>query len=201
MSFTPTATHELTLEREIRDSAYLPRWAIVRTIRQQSVAEHSYFVGIYASRLADWYGWEGDRGALLYSALTHDLDELITGDIPRPAKVSMLRDPGTKQAHKVWLKNEAGKHFPWLTETDSADVRMLVEFADMLEALAYCCEEMRMGNSAMESYKNNMFEIARSCGVRADAHFNKKGLDAISERIVYRVVNQELNEFSRIVGK
>ena len=35
-----------------RDMAYVPRWVILRRHRQQYLAEHSYFVAIYAQQVA-----------------------------------------------------------------------------------------------------------------------------------------------------
>lgn len=70
--------------------SHVPRWAIVRHSRPQSVADHSYRVAIIARELVRRLNWENrdglDVNRLVWLALIHDLDESLTGDIPTPAK-------------------------------------------------------------------------------------------------------------------
>lgn len=75
----------------------VPRWAIVRTIRPQSVAEHSFNVAIIASEILQLNphltagGPICRREQVLWHALTHDCDEAVTGDIPRFAKTLIVK--------------------------------------------------------------------------------------------------------------
>ena len=93
-------TYELSVNERLRAS-HVKRWHIVNTIRTQNVAEHSFNVAIIADelqhRLIEAFGtdilppvyhrdrmlWERD---VLMIALTHDLDEVFTGDIPASVK-------------------------------------------------------------------------------------------------------------------
>lgn len=184
------------IEREVRDMDYLPRWSIVRTTRQSSVAAHSYMVTMYALRLAAMYEWKGDLGRLAAAGLTHDLDELITADIPRPSKQSMLRDPDTKAAHVEWLAGEMKKRFPWYVEETDQEIRVMIGFADTLEALMYLIEERRMGNTNIEHVERYMLEEVNRAGARADATFGKD----IASRIISDTSAKEAYGHSRIVG-
>ena len=65
----------------------IKRWTIVATIREQSLAEHSFNVAMIARDIAVEAGMD-DSNIVKY-ALDHDLDEIMTGDIPSPAKVRM----------------------------------------------------------------------------------------------------------------
>lgn len=72
----------------------VPRWVIVPTIRRQSVAEHSFNVAIIVQELLNKYPHLTETVRpyqLMFHALHHDLDECITGDIPRHAKKVVLR--------------------------------------------------------------------------------------------------------------
>jgi len=69
----------------------LKRYSQTHLMKDESVLEHtgfvcllSYFIGKSLVR----EGIEIDMGVLLSKATVHDLDEVITGDIPRPTKYS-----------------------------------------------------------------------------------------------------------------
>lgn len=78
----------------------VPRWVIVPTMRRQSVAEHSFNVAIIVQELFNRYPRLAERSEgepfirrfnTIHHALHHDLDECVTGDIPRHAKKMVLR--------------------------------------------------------------------------------------------------------------
>ena len=74
-------------EHEYRDMAFVPRWAILRTIKNQSVAEHSYFVALYSEQICSTLGLTMEQtGCVLSYALLHDVAETFLGDIPGPSK-------------------------------------------------------------------------------------------------------------------
>ena len=68
---------------------HVPRWSTVRHYRGQSVAEHSYNVAIIANEICERLELSSPdvrRHNIILHALTHDLDECVTGDIPGIAK-------------------------------------------------------------------------------------------------------------------
>lgn len=71
--------------------SHVPRWAVVRTVRSQSVAEHSFNVAMIVKEILEMYPQLELSGKVradrtIWHALTHDLEESVTGDIPRHAK-------------------------------------------------------------------------------------------------------------------
>jgi 5'-deoxynucleotidase YfbR-like HD superfamily hydrolase len=60
------------------------RWHIVATVRQQSLAEHTYRVAVIVGKLLDELLYPNYN--LLADALIHDADEILDGDIPTPTK-------------------------------------------------------------------------------------------------------------------
>lgn len=77
---------------------HVPRWTIVRHVRDQSVAEHSFNVAVIAYEIYERHRGQRDRDwsnvrlpNLLLWALHHDLEECVTGDIPSPAKKLFIR--------------------------------------------------------------------------------------------------------------
>ena len=60
------------------------RWNMVPLQRQQSLAEHTFMVAMVAEHIANELGIT--TGAVIRLALYHDLEEVMTGDIPAPTK-------------------------------------------------------------------------------------------------------------------
>lgn len=69
---------------DILRASGVTRWHIVRTVRPQSLAEHTFDVVMIARAIAKGAGY--DDYEIIKAALLHDLDEIITGDIPTPTK-------------------------------------------------------------------------------------------------------------------
>lgn len=140
-------------EREIRTLAFVPRWAIIRTNRQQNVAEHSFFVAIYADQIASMIGWMGRRDVLFRLSLYHDLDETLTGDIVAPAKRVMAEAAQTGwNLVEKWLdqtmQNRISTYKAWARPEakDIEEMEKILAVADILEAVLYLADEEFSGN-------------------------------------------------------
>lgn len=110
--------------RWLRRLAAVPRWAVMPTIKQQSVAEHSFHVCCLALWLLRFHA-EKDQETLclhvLLRALEHDKDEAKYGDTPSPTKPR---------------PNYHGK----------SQAEIVVKCADKLEAILFVYEEQLLGN-------------------------------------------------------
>lgn len=112
--------------------AQVKRWPICSMNREQSVAEHSYGVMMVAAeivnRMPSSMISEDFYLKVIAYALVHDLDEVKTGDIPSPFKRR--------------LRAECPSVIPVLDGEEKApgDVRLVVKFADYIEALHYLRE-------------------------------------------------------------
>lgn len=76
----------LTIRQKLRAS-HVKRWHIVETSKRQSVAEHSFNVILFAQHIAQLEGI--DPTSLVLYAVQHDLDEVVTGDVPTPVKIAV----------------------------------------------------------------------------------------------------------------
>lgn len=123
-----------------RTLSTVSRWAVVPTIRRQSVAEHVFQVLRIAAIInADVYNQSCEEsqpelakilnGALDY-VLYHDDSEVYTGDIPGPAKrlfnMSEIPDKRSVRHYEISVA--------------------IAKLADVYEALIFCNEEASMGN-------------------------------------------------------
>jgi 5'-deoxynucleotidase YfbR-like HD superfamily hydrolase len=119
------------------------RWVIVPVTRRQSVAEHSYRVWVLALSLYDAMVVvphnSFERDSVSYWALTHDADEIWTGDLPSTIKEVL------EELHPGILKRLSdhvlSKHLPRLADTmrglENTFAAAVVKIADCIEALAY----------------------------------------------------------------
>lgn len=157
-------------ERDIRDASFVKRWSIVRTIRDQSVAEHSYFVTMYANDICVYLGLSPTitLAALQYS-LWHDTrDEIFTGDFPGPNKRAMLSAPGAREAWDAKLKSWSNIVFERLSERsggmlppeDAATVKLVVKLADWMDAAMEMATEAQLGNHNTRQHMNSQMRKA-----------------------------------------
>lgn len=144
---------------EFRTASVVPRWSIVWTLTRDTVANHSFFVTVYAEQIGHLIGWSGNggsmRGMLMFMALTHDLDETITGDIVAPAKHAILDSSKADQ----YIDKNMRERLPYVVEQDEKwharnptawhEAKLIVKAADRLDALLFLVVEKRLGNSVI----------------------------------------------------
>lgn len=126
---------------DILRASGVTRWHIVRTVRPQSLAEHTFDVVMIARAIAKIGGY--DDGEIIKAALLHDLDEIVTGDIPTPTK-SRARDNG-------WNLNELYKG---ITGRElSSDESLIIKLADKMADLHW------LWLHALGPHSNRVYEI------------------------------------------
>jgi len=108
---------------DILRASGVTRWHIVRTVRPQSLAEHTFDVVFIARAIAKIAGV--DDYEIIKAALLHDLDEIITGDIPTPTK-KRARDNG-------WELNDLYEKVTGreLSEDESLIIQLADKMADL----------------------------------------------------------------------
>ncbi len=150
-------------ERELIDVTFVQRWGIVRTLRPQSVAEHTFLVAHYANDIAVYLGLNtGVHLSLLQYALHHDSDEIFTGDMPGPNKRGLLDAIGPEAGQKwkdkleEWsertFRNLDARSGGSLMPYDVQTVLLVLKTADWLEAATRMATEAQMGNQCAERH-------------------------------------------------
>jgi 5'-deoxynucleotidase YfbR-like HD superfamily hydrolase len=135
------------------------RWHIVRTVRDQSLAEHTFDVVMIARAIAKIAGV--DDYEIIKAALLHDLDEIVTGDIPTPTK-DRARDNG-------WELNDLYKS---VTGRElSPDESLIIRLADKMADLHW------LWLHALGPHSNKVYEIM------ADNYNNYVRSDQIPDNI------------------
>lgn len=144
---------------ELRTAAVVKRWSIVRTLADDLVSSHSYFVTFYALQIARLIDWVGPYADLTFTALMHDAEEFITGDLVSPVKREII-DEGkyanyvsTQMKQRLPLVEaqlEAIMDSGWASSIDR-----IIKVADKVDAVIFLITEQRMGNTVLEPLYND----------------------------------------------
>lgn len=100
----------------------ITRFHMVQCKQPQTVADHSFRVGVIASYLADQVG--ACPMTALYWGIVHDADEFVTGDIPTHVKIAL---------HRKDVKLSDLSSLPQVP----AQYKWIVKSADYMEALLW----------------------------------------------------------------
>lgn len=168
---------------------YVIRWSNCRRTHDESVAEHVHFTTYYAMLIANYLqseeGENIDYQRLYESAITHDDEEALTGDIPRSFKHSTFSvrveiNQASRTAHNklidsLDLSPSVRRHMSvrWKGAKDVECLEgQIVAFADFLSVLSYLYQEMEAGNTGVledrdtflayyEGFRSQKFERIR----------------------------------------
>lgn len=145
--------------QDILRAGHVPRWQLCDTTRTQSIAEHMFNTAFIVRQMCVYLGVSGDeQNGIVMCALRHDLDEVITGDMPTVTK-NRLRDRGIEPNGLI----------------DTTDVvisdeftRQMVKMADLIES-TWWINEHGVGRHA-KKVSELMLERLRN-------HFNDVNVD------------------------
>lgn len=130
----------LTIYEQLR-ACHVRRWHIVQVKREQTLAEHSFAVAVIAGSLAAAMRWPGlmhhtQQLKLLQWALSHDLIEVRTGDMPTPFKrcLEQVGGPGiVEKAEDVVDSDHSGAY----RSVRGTEIEAIVKLADQIEAIFF----------------------------------------------------------------
>lgn len=136
---------------------YINRWGLMRSLRQENLAEHSLEVAILSHAIAELgnklFGKNYDSDRIAVKALYHDAPEILTGDQPTPVKYHSAE---TKAAYDS-VESAATERFSELLPQPlrsgylslfecTPEEKAVIKAADTLCAYIKCVEETSSGN-------------------------------------------------------
>lgn len=138
--------------RKLRGLSWTLRWNFHPRSRQESVAEHSYWVSLCTLILCDLKNMDVDLP--LRYALLHDAEEAITGDLPALVKRG-----------RSWKDVEAAAQieiFGRISDLSGVapETKKVVKMADCLAALLFADEEVETGNRAFDQIRAELIYVA-----------------------------------------
>lgn len=146
------------LSGSIHRMSHVFRYSSVPVIRRENVAEHTFYVAMYAYLIAQdliQQGYEVDLGVLLSRTLVHDLDESMTGDFLRYVKYGhpdlkkALDEVSMSMIDKMTTSLRTGGSAvkkSW-SEAKADDIEgHIVQIVDLARVITYVWEEIQTGN-------------------------------------------------------
>lgn len=139
--------------------AHIRRYSTQPVLHQESVAEHSFFVSLYAYALVNRLATDGRMTAestyrlmrlVLLQAIVHDVDESLTGDFIRPFKystpeiTSAIKNGTRKIMDALPIPREMFN--AWASATDETLAGQIVKLADLWSVVMYARRELKLGN-------------------------------------------------------
>lgn len=148
---------------------YIRRWGLMRNQISENVQEHSHEVAALAHLLAivrKRYFGEGrvcpEPATVALYGLYHDITEILTGDMPTPAKYfsdemrqnyGVLEKAAADHLLSMLPDDLKGDYAPLIDAPETKEqeaIHELVKAADRLSALIKCKDEMNAGNREFE---------------------------------------------------
>ena len=165
----------------------IKRWALMRSVREENIMEHSQQVAVLAHALAlitnKKFGGNVDVNKVVLLAQYHEVSEVITGDLPTPIKYF---NPEIKNAYKDLEKNASKRILSMLPEemkeeyeqyilpnTDTEEYK-IVKLADRLSAYIKCLEELKFGNKEFKKAKTSIEQELKNSNNKAVNYYLKE---------------------------
>ena len=129
------------------------RYSQQNKIKNETVAEHSYYVTWFVNRLCTKYEL-GDtiRLMALETALLHDIPEVITNDITYDVKRMIPEVPALLQPYEEEvIKEHSSRAYKVLFNPETPEetiAKKVVKHAHILSVLQYCQNEEMLGNKS-----------------------------------------------------
>ena len=170
------------------------RWGLMYNTRAENLSEHSMECAILAHALAlignREFGKKYDPLRLLAAGLFHDMNEVLTGDLPTPVK---YYNESIKNSYKEIERISGEKMLSLLSEDVAAEYRALlslspeeekiVKGADKLCAYIKCLQELGRGNREFSSAKAYNEASLQKMGVPEVEYFLENELASFTKNI------------------
>lgn len=175
---------------DIIRAAHVNRWQIVRTLREQNVAEHQYMVTMIAQEIAEKVigdeFTDESRLLLINWAMRHDLVEVYTGDISTPVKQRLKKaigeggnDPFEVIEREICEKCHQAK-------VDAGQLLMcIVKMADLIDGIRFMKLEGHGEHANHVLTKiTKMFDIYVTGCIEKWPHWNWEGAYLVCNEII-----------------
>lgn len=146
----------------------LVRYNQMSRTTNESVAEHTYYVVLFTDLICKYLKVSDSiRLSSLDYAISHDLSEIYTSDVPHPVKAS--NPELDAMLHNIEIK-VMREHMPeFATEFEAGiyrhdeKVSTIVDLADIVSVIQYANSQIKLGNSYFNDVLDNALSRYNEC--------------------------------------
>lgn len=119
-------------------------------LKQESVAEHSFYVALFALKICDDYNInENIKKDAVIKSLLHDMPEIELNDITHNVKEKLCLRPFLKAYEDEYYKTHYSQYYE-LMSTSHDLTSIIVVLADAWSVFQYVNNEMSLGNKSKQ---------------------------------------------------
>lgn len=117
-------------------------------IKKESVAEHSFYVALFALKICNDYNVDPrtEKRAII-KALLHDMPEIELNDITHDVKEKLNLRPFLKKYEDEYFDTHFSEHRSLMKEGDEK-TNAIVDYADTMSVYQYALNETLLGNQS-----------------------------------------------------
>lgn len=147
---------------KLRGVSYVERWNFTPHLKHETVAAHSFWVATFTALLSK----PEERHAAVLSALLHDAEEAITGDLPALVKGRVPKGAWEQVVHQAEAEllgtfaigSDERDIIDELTNAIASSHRMVIKCADLFAALMYAQMEVELGNTHFARIRRELID-------------------------------------------
>jgi 5'-deoxynucleotidase len=145
----------------IDDMSNVRRWSHAYCHKEESVLEHTAIVSIISLYIAANTG--AKMATVLERSLLHDMEEVITGDIPTPTKyhnrditreIQKFEDIAAKEVSEIFGE---WAYRVWCDSKDDSLEGDIIKIADTAAVAFKIRQEIELGNNSFAKYEENVW--------------------------------------------
>ena len=175
---------------------YIKRWALMRSINEENIMEHSLQVTEIAHAIAliknEMFGGSVDPYKVMCLAVYHETSEVITGDLPTPIKYFNAQINSAYKALEDLAAEKLIEKLPEelkplyrefiLADKDTEEYKIM-KAADRISAYIKCVEEVKSGNKEFVKAKESIGKDIKSINDEAVKYFIKNILPSFEKTL------------------
>jgi len=173
---------------------YINRWGIMFNLQKEDLMQHSLecaFIAQYLATVGNMYfGKNYNAERIAVCAMYHDIEEVLTGDLPTPIKYyneemkNIYKQIEVKASEKLLdhlPKNLQGNYSAFISGSNLTDAEQkILKIADKLCAYIKCINELNAGNKEFQAALNRVSESINNIESEELAYFIKNVLPEFS---------------------
>lgn len=124
------------------------RYNTRNTLKDESVAEHSFYVALFSMKICDEYHVSDEiKCKCIIKALLHDMPEIELNDITHDVKEKLNLRSFLKTFEDEYFNSHFTQYSELMTQHDDV-VDAIVDLADGMSVYQYVLNEVKLGNSS-----------------------------------------------------